>query len=122
MTDEEEFDLKYEYKYLVKQEKLTKSLLDSTQEVIRSREDFEDTVSKCLEEAKENNDSFGIKRFSRELNDLREAKEPEEKEIAEYKESLLNIYDQQDEVLKKLEQSSVDLVQLKYTVKFLGEE
>lgn len=100
---EEEFDeLKFEYKSLVKQEKLTKSIIDATLDVINSRDEAEKTVIQYVENAKLNNDSFEIKRFSRELNDLRDAKEPADKELSKFKEELLDIYDKEDNVLKKI--------------------
>lgn len=120
---EEEFDeLKFEYKSLVKQEKLTKSIIDATLDVINSRDEAEKTVIQYVENAKLNNDSFEIKRFSRELNDLRDAKEPADKELSKFKEELLDIYDKEDNVLKKLEKTSVDIIQLKYAARFLDEE
>lgn len=73
---DDEFDLTYEYKYLVKREKLCKSIIDTSEDRIVDRNKLEESLNEYLEKATANNDTFKIKRFSRELNDLRDTKEP----------------------------------------------
>lgn len=111
---DEEFDLSFDYKYLVKREKLCKSIIDSSEDSISNRNKLEESLNEYLEKAKSNNDEFKIKRFSRELNDLRDTKEPVNKELAEFKEELLDIYNEEDKLLKRLEENNIDIASLKY--------
>lgn len=117
-----DLDLKYDYKSLVKKEIIYKSVLDSTQDAIRNRQKMEENVAMCLEDAKSRNDEFDIKRFSRELNDLKDSKEPATKEVNKCKQELLNIYEDEDKLLKKLEKTSFDISKLKYTARYLRDE
>ncbi|CAI2555679.1 hypothetical protein HW41_03205 [Apilactobacillus kunkeei] len=111
---DEEFDLTYDYKFIVKREKLCKSIIDASEEMIINREKMEESLSASLEKAKSDNDEFKIKRFSRELNDLRDTKEPAIKELAEYKQKLLDIYDEEDNVLRRLSENNIDIGNVKY--------